>query len=51
MAGKTFKAKIKLKSGHQDVTVVADNFLKAKDMLEAQYGKGSVLGPVTQVQK
>jgi hypothetical protein len=48
MATKTFKAKIKLKTGFlQDVTVQADNFMNAKAMLESQYGVGSVIwGPV-----
>jgi len=46
MATKTFKAKIKLKSGIQEVTVQADSYFKAKEMLEAQYGKGSIfMGP------
>lgn len=44
---KTFKAKIKLSNGqYQDVTVQADNSVKARLMLEAQYGKGTVkVGP------
>jgi hypothetical protein len=37
MTTKTFKAKIKLKSGIQEVTVQADSYFKAKEMLEAQY--------------
>jgi hypothetical protein len=46
MATRTFKAKIRLKSGIQEVTVQADNYFKAKEMLEAQYGKGSIfVGP------
>jgi len=46
MATRTFKAKIRLKSGIQEVTVQADNYFKAKEMLEAQYGKGSIfIGP------
>jgi hypothetical protein len=49
MAAKTWKAKIKLKSGVQEVTVQADNLLKAKDMLEAQYGKGSIIWGPAQV--
>ncbi|WP_428489512.1 hypothetical protein [Rhodopila sp.] len=43
----TFTAKIKLKSGVQEVTLQADNYFKAKEMLEAQYGKGTIFsGPV-----
>ena len=45
MAIKTFKAIVKLSGGSQQkVTVQADDSSKAKKMLEAQYGKGSVLG-------
>ena len=51
MATKTFKAKVKLASGVQEVTVQADDFAKAKEMLEAQYGKGSVVSPPVQVNK
>ena len=48
MAGKTYKARIKLKSGSQEVTVQADNYLKAREMLEALYGKGCIIsGPDT----
>lgn len=48
MATKLFKAKIKLKSGSlQDVTVQADHYFNAKEMLESQYGKGCIFsGPV-----
>ncbi len=46
MATKTYKAKIKLKTGYQDVTVQADDTFKAKEMLEMQYGKGPIFsGP------
>jgi hypothetical protein len=46
MVTKTWKAKIKIGSGIQEVTVQADSFFKAKEMLEAQYGKGSIwMGP------
>lgn len=46
MATKTYSAKIRLKSGIQEVTVQADSYFKAKEMLEAQYGKGSIFsGP------
>ncbi len=42
---KTFKATVKLEGGAlQDVTVHADTWGNARNMLEAQYGKGSVLG-------
>ncbi len=42
-----FKAQIKLPNGlRQSVTIQADNAQKAKAMLEAQYGLGSiVVGP------
>jgi hypothetical protein len=44
MATKTYKARVKLANGNtQIVEVQADNGLNAKAMLEAQYGKGSVL--------
>ena len=46
MATKLWTAKIKLKSGVQDVSIQADTYFKAKEMLEAQYGKGSIfVGP------
>lgn len=46
MATKIWKAKIKLKSGIQEITVQADSYFKAKDMIEAQYGKGCIFsGP------
>jgi hypothetical protein len=41
---KTYTANVKLpKLGLQKMTVQADSQIKAKTMLEAQYGKGSVL--------
>lgn len=44
MATKTYKAKVKLPNGSaQDVTVQADSQSNAKSMLEAQYGKGSII--------
>ena len=47
MRGKVWKAQIKLRSGVQEVTVFADTSFKARDMLEAQYGKGCIFfGPV-----
>ena len=50
MAVKTYKATIKIKSGmswvSQEVTIQADNPVKARAMLEMQYGKGCILvGP------
>ena len=43
MAIKTFKARVRLSNGSsQEVTVQADDYFKAKAMLEAQYGKGSI---------
>jgi hypothetical protein len=44
MATKKYQAKIKLPNGSvQNVTVEADTNINAKAMLEAQYGKGSVI--------
>jgi hypothetical protein len=44
MAIKTYKAKVKLSNGAaQDVTVQADSQSNAKAMLEADYGKGSII--------
>jgi hypothetical protein len=44
MPTKTYKARVKLSNGNtQIVEVRADNGVNAKAMLEAQYGKGSVL--------
>lgn len=48
MAVKTYKAKIKLKSGLQEITVQADNIFKAKEMIEAQYGKGIIFSGPTE---
>ena len=46
MAISTYNATIKLKSGTQKVSVQADTVFKAKEMLEAQYGKGCLFnGP------
>ena len=49
MATRTYKAKIRLKSGIQEVTVQADNYFKAKEMLEAQYGKRSIYSGPSEV--
>ncbi len=49
MATQTYKARIKIGNGggSQEVTVQADTTYNAKKMLEAQYGKGSIIfGPV-----
>jgi len=52
MATKTYKAKIRLPSGRtQEVTVEADNTYNAKEMLEEQYGQGSIFSPPTEVRK
>lgn len=47
MATKTYKARIRLSSGGgQNITVDADSAYNAKQMIEAQYGKGCILsGP------
>jgi hypothetical protein len=50
MATRTYKARVKLPNGSsQNVTVQADSASNAKSMLEAQYGKGSVLSTPTEV--
>lgn len=47
MTNKTYTAKIKLPSGVQEVVVQATGYFMAKEMLEAQYGRGSIFwGPV-----
>jgi hypothetical protein len=48
MAAVTWYATIRLANGNQQrVTVHADNFFNARQMLEALYGKGAVVfGPV-----
>jgi len=51
MPKKTFKARVKLGSGQQEVTVEADSPVKAREMLEAQYGKGSLTGTPVEVKK
>ena len=51
MTTKTYKAKIKLKTGYQEVTVQADNSFNAKAMLEAQYGKGCIFTGPSEVRK
>lgn len=47
MATKKWSAKIKLKNGAmQEVFVQADSFSNAKQLFEAQYGKGCIfVGP------
>jgi hypothetical protein len=44
---RTFKARVRVKAGtshiNQEVTLQADSPSNAKFMLEAQYGKGSVI--------
>ena len=47
MSKGTYEAKIKLpKGGTQDVRVQADNFSKAKQLIEMQYGKGCITGNI-----
>ena len=44
---KRFRARIKLAIGTQEVMIEADSLFNAKQMLEGQYGTGSVIwGPV-----
>ena len=44
---RTFRADVKLSSGStQEVQVQADNSWKAKLLLEAQFGKGSIFGTI-----
>jgi hypothetical protein len=44
MAVTTYRARIRLSNGtHQEVRVQADSPNNAKAMLEAQYGKGSIV--------
>jgi hypothetical protein len=47
MAAVTWYATIRLVNGNQQrVTVLADNYFNARMMIEAQYGRGSILfGP------
>jgi len=47
MSTRTFKATVKLPNGlYQEVFIQADTQSNAKAMLEAQYGRGSILaGP------
>jgi hypothetical protein len=46
----TYQATIRLPSGSvQKVTIQADTSWKAKEMLELQYGKGSVLAALNRV--
>lgn len=47
MSNNTYRAKIKLKAGLQEVAVLAASYFAAKEMLEAQYGRGCILwGPI-----
>ncbi|EKY30839.1 hypothetical protein HMPREF0185_00009 [Brevundimonas diminuta 470-4] len=44
---KTFKAQVRINGHHTEVRVQAENLFFAKNLLEAQYGKGSVaIGPI-----
>ena len=44
----TYEARVKLPGGGQEVVrVQASNQVNAKKMLEAQYGKGSLIGSPT----
>lgn len=48
MTVKIWAAKIRLKSGIQEITVQADNYFKAKEIIETQYGKGSIFSGPTE---
>ena len=44
---KTYRVRVKLPVGTQEITVQADSVWNARMMIEAQYGPGSVFwGPV-----
>jgi hypothetical protein len=46
------KARVKLaKAGTQEITVQADDYFKARAMIEAQYGKGCIITGPNQVLK
>jgi hypothetical protein len=50
MATETWKVKVRLESGAlQEVTVRADSYLNARQMIEAQYGKGSIASTMVRV--
>jgi hypothetical protein len=50
MSATTWKAIIRLKNGNQqEVRVMADSQLNARLMIEAQYGRGSILFGVHKV--
>ena len=47
MLTKRYRARVKLPLGTQEVILEADSLFNARQMLEAQYGPGSVIfGPV-----
>ncbi len=49
VAAKRYKARVRLSNGSsQEVYVNADGYFNAKAMLEAQYGKGSVISGPTE---
>lgn len=48
MATRLYKARIRLSNGnHQEVRVEADSPNNAKALIEAQYGKGSIVSDPT----
>ena len=50
MSATTWKATIRLPNGNQqEVQVQADSQINAKQMIEAQYGRGSILFGVNKV--
>ena len=52
MANRTYYARIKLGNATQVVTVQAGSYQNAKAMIEAQYGKGCIVGgPSTSVMR
>jgi len=53
MSNKTFTATVKLPSGYlqDDVTVKAHDAIVAVELVEAQYGKGAVIGGAREVRK
>lgn len=46
---KTFKAYVRISGRNTEVRIQARNVMDAKDLLEAQYGKGSVIQGPTEV--
>ena len=47
MSNKRYRARVKLPLGTTEIMIEADSVFNARQMLEAQYGRGSVIwGPV-----